>query len=86
MCAQMSNIASKKHENPLTRHSREGGNPVLLAKGLLDSRLRGNVELFVSQSSLTECELVLWNHPENGYGLTRSSLQPVRLLLFVTEE
>jgi hypothetical protein len=27
MCVQMSNIASKKHENSLTCHSRAGGNP-----------------------------------------------------------
>jgi hypothetical protein len=55
----MRNIASKKHENLLTCHSREGGNPVLLAISLLDSRLRGNDELSASQGSLTECELVL---------------------------
>ena len=54
----MSNIRSKKHEKPLTCHSRAGGNPVLPAITLLDSRLRGNDELSTSQSSLTEYELV----------------------------
>jgi hypothetical protein len=42
MCVQMSNIASKKRENPLTCHPCVGGND----------------ELFASQSSLTEWELV----------------------------
>jgi hypothetical protein len=27
MCVQTSNRGSNKHERPLTRHSREGGNP-----------------------------------------------------------
>jgi hypothetical protein len=59
MCVQMTNIASKRHENPLTGHSREGGNPEGLLRTRLDSRLRGNDEYIASQSSLTECELVL---------------------------
>jgi hypothetical protein len=46
---QMSKIGSKQHEKPLTRHSREGGNPVVLAAIFLDSRLRGNDELSASQ-------------------------------------
>ena len=50
MCVQMNKIASKKYENPLTCHSREGGKVVLLAITLLDSRLRGNDELSASQS------------------------------------
>jgi hypothetical protein len=59
MCPQTSKIGSKRHENQLASHSRVGGNPVLLAVNLLDSRVRGNDELSASQSSLTECELVL---------------------------
>jgi hypothetical protein len=59
MCAQTRNIGSNKHEKPVTRHSRESGNPVFLAVTFLDSRLRGNDELSTSQSSKTECELVL---------------------------
>jgi hypothetical protein len=54
MCYQTSNIGWKKDEKPLTCHSREGGNPVLLAVTFLDSRLRGNDELFASQISPTE--------------------------------
>ena len=37
------------------RHSREGGNPVLLAITLLDSRLRGNDRLADSRASSTLC-------------------------------
>jgi len=40
-------------EKSLTRHSHGGGNPVLLAVTLLDSRLRGNDEPAESESSLT---------------------------------
>ena len=57
MCFQISKIGSKKHENSLVRHSREGGNPEGLQRSRLDSRLRGNDGFSASQSSLTECEL-----------------------------
>jgi hypothetical protein len=58
MCVRVSSVASKKHENSLTCHSRGGGNPEGLWRARLDSRLLGNDELFASQSSLAECESV----------------------------
>ncbi len=48
-------IPSGNSEMRKFRHSREGGNPVLLPVTLLDSRLRGNDGLAASRAASTLC-------------------------------